>query len=112
MKELFRILRPGGWALLQSPIDPRRAETFEDPAIVSPRDRERAFGQHNHVRIYGRDYKERLRNAGFAVKVDGYARGLKAPVLTKYGLSDEDIYFCKKPLVRTRGRSSLLIQPG
>ena len=70
MRELFRVLAPGGWAILQSPIDTERAKTFEDPTIVSPRDRERAFGQHNHLRLYGRDYKERLEKAGFAVKVD------------------------------------------
>jgi ubiquinone/menaquinone biosynthesis C-methylase UbiE len=98
MRELQRVLRPGGWAILQTPVDPQRAETFEDPAIVSPRDRERAFGQHNHLRIYGRDYKERLENAGFRVQVDKYASELEAKLVEKYGLSNEEVYVCTKPI--------------
>ena len=60
IREICRVLNPNGWAILQSPIDTRRAKTFEDPTIVSPEERERAFGQHNHVRMSGRDYKDRL----------------------------------------------------
>jgi SAM-dependent methyltransferase len=96
MRELFRVLMPGGWAILQSPIDPDRAKTFEDLTITSPQDRERAFGQHNHVRMYGRDYKERLQKAGFTVKVDNYVKNLEPDKVTKYGLPDEEIYFCTK----------------
>jgi ubiquinone/menaquinone biosynthesis C-methylase UbiE len=100
MRELRRVLSPGGWAILQSPIDTRLAQTFEDPTIVSPEERERAFGQHNHVRMYGRDYRERLENAGFTVKVDSYSKELGPDVARKYGLLDEEIYFCTKhPLI-------------
>lgn len=51
MKELFRVLKPGGWALLQSPVDVQRTSTFEDEHIVLPQDRLRVFGHQNHVRI-------------------------------------------------------------
>jgi ubiquinone/menaquinone biosynthesis C-methylase UbiE len=51
LRELYRVLRPGGWALVLVPIDFSRGETFEDPTIVTPTDRERLFGQADHVRI-------------------------------------------------------------
>ncbi len=63
MRELFRVLRPGGWAILQVPIDSSLRVTFEDPEIVTPEDRKQYFGQSDHVRIYGRDYKDRLEEA-------------------------------------------------
>ena len=95
MRELFRVLKPGGWGILQVPI--LRDKTFEDLSIVSPEDRERIFGQKDHVRIYGRDYKDRLEEAGFTVKVDGYVRELGDDKIKKHGLSeDQDIYFCAK----------------
>lgn len=98
MRELFRVLRPGGWAIIQSPIDPTRERTFEDPAIVSPRDRERYFGMADHVRIYGLDYESRLKKAGFVVLADGFGKDLKDEIVEKYGLGAvEDIYYCIKP---------------
>lgn len=97
MRELFRVLKPGGWAILQSPIDLRRDKTFEDFNIVSPDDREKAFWQSDHVRLYGRDYKDRLEAAGFTVKIDDYVKTLGIDMVKKYGLQEgEDIYFCIK----------------
>jgi len=98
MRELFRVLKPGGWAILQSPIDYHRDKTFEDQNIVLPEERERIFGQKDHVRIYGRDYKDRLERAGFTVNPDNYVRELGDDKIKKYGLmKDEIIYFCTKP---------------
>jgi SAM-dependent methyltransferase len=98
MREIWRVLRPGGWAILQSPIDLKRAVTLEDPAIVSPHERERIFKQADHVRRYGRDYGVRLAHAGFLVQVDGFVRELGAQRISYFGLrSGEDIYFCIKP---------------
>lgn len=100
MRELFRVLKPGGWAILQVPIDFKRDKTFEDPNIVSAEDRARIFGQKDHVRIYGRDYKDRLEKAGFTVKVDNYVRQLGTDVIKKYSLMKEQgIYFCIKPKI-------------
>jgi hypothetical protein len=64
MREIYRTLRPGGWAILQVPIRKGKA-TYEDATIVDPDKREQAFGQRDHVRIYGDDYYDRLREIGF-----------------------------------------------
>jgi len=98
MSELYRVLRPGGWAVLQVPISLLLKETYEDFSIISPLERERAFGQNDHVRIYAKDYKKRLEEIGFKVKVfkwieDNTFGGLE----NKYGLSEtESVYFVTK----------------
>jgi SAM-dependent methyltransferase len=65
MKELYRVLKPGGKAILQVPLSPVLEETFEDFSKKDPVDRIRIFGQHNHCRLYGQDYGKRLEEAGF-----------------------------------------------
>jgi SAM-dependent methyltransferase len=97
MKELYRICKPSGWAILQVPIWGNK--TLEDPSIVSPEDREKVFGQSDHVRLYGHDgvYKARLQLAGWNVKVDSYVKTMDATLVKKYGLmANEDIYYCSK----------------
>jgi SAM-dependent methyltransferase len=69
MREIFRVLKHGGRAILQAPISQKLTTTLEDPSISKPRDREKVFGQWDHVRIYGLDYPERLRHAGFSVDI-------------------------------------------
>lgn len=97
MKELFRILKPNGWAILQVPLNSDLDKTLEDITITSPEERERVFGQKDHVRLYGRDYKDRLKEAGFDVKVDTFVKDLDEQTVYKYGLrKDHDIYFCSK----------------
>lgn len=68
INELFRVLKKGGRAILQVPISQNLIHTYEDSSIIDPRERERLFGQFDHVRIYGQDYPERLRNGGFEVE--------------------------------------------
>jgi len=97
MCELRRILKPTGWAILQVPI--WGDKTLEDANISTSEEREKLFGQKDHVRRYGLDgiYKKRLEIAGFEVFVDSYVRSLGSDVIKKYGLMpDEDIYFCRK----------------
>ncbi|CAN5716465.1 hypothetical protein BH11PSE8_BH11PSE8_30760 [soil metagenome] len=97
MRELRRVLKPQGWALLQVPIDHRRATTFEDPSVTDPAERLRLFGQHDHVRWYGRDYATRLVRAGFDVRVDDFFGELADDLVRHYGLiAGEDIHFCTK----------------
>lgn len=68
MKELYRVMKPEGWAIMQVPQDFNRAETFEDPSITSEADRELHYWQKDHVRLFGRDYPDYLRKAGFEVE--------------------------------------------
>lgn len=97
MQELFRVLKPNGWSILQVPLDRQRERTFEDHSITSPQKRERLFGQHDHVRMYGRDYKDRLEQVGFTVKLDSYLKNLNPDLTQRHGLNKkEDIYLCTK----------------
>jgi len=93
--ELCRVLKPDGWAILQVPIVGDVA--FEDPTATTPERRTKLFGQHDHVRRYGKDFKCRLEASGFTVSVDGFARQFSDREQKRWGLKrDEDIYFCRK----------------
>ena len=95
IRELHRVLAPDGWAILQVPIsaDP----TFEDPSITSPEERERRFGQYDHVRRYGPDYMDRLRNAGFTVQCITPASFLNSEQIRSMNLiEDYEIVLCGK----------------
>lgn len=95
MEELHRVLRPGGWALIQVPI--KRDVTFEDPTIVNPDVRRRLFGQPDHVRVYGRDFTDRLARARFSVSIERPQRALDRDVVARCGLNaKEDIFLCTK----------------
>jgi SAM-dependent methyltransferase len=97
MRELHRVLRRGGFAVLQSPVRHRQAATYEDPTITTPAGRHAAFGQADHLRVYGKDYRERLAAAGFQVTVDRFARSLGPALRQRYGLKRERIYLCTRP---------------
>jgi len=98
LRELRRVLRPGGWAVLQSPVDPGREITLEDPSVDTPRERARLFGQEDHVRLYGRDYADRLAEAGFDVRVEDYVGELGPRLARRYGLTEgREVYFCRRP---------------
>lgn len=68
MRELFRVLQPGGIALLTVPINPTRQETYEDATITTLVEREAHFNAPDHRRFYGLDFADRLRDAGFQVE--------------------------------------------
>ncbi|HRZ41797.1 MAG TPA: methyltransferase domain-containing protein [Bacteroidales bacterium] len=72
MREILRVLKPGGWAILQVPVDWTRNHTLEDPTVTSAADRERIFGQYDHLRFHGTDYPDRLKEAGFLVDMEDY----------------------------------------
>ena len=97
MRELHRVLKPGGFAILQSPLNKKFEKTYEDPSITDPKERRKAFGQEDHVRVYGRDYKERLEEAGFFVRADPYVKELGPEKIHIFVLPpEEDIYYCEK----------------
>lgn len=91
MQELYRVLKPGGMAILQIPQDLNRETTFEDDSITDPQERARIFGQYDHVRIYGRDYFEKLRYIGFKVDEVNYTSILSKEEVTKYCLAPGEI---------------------
>lgn len=97
MAEFHRVLRPGGWAILQVPVEPDRAQTYEDWTRTTPAQRFQAFGQEDHIRVYGRDYVDRLRASGFDVTIDDYPGRLPSVDVARYGLSTcESVYLCRK----------------
>jgi hypothetical protein len=98
MREIFRVLGPHGWALLVVPLDRRLAHTFEDGSVNTASERERVFGHDEHVRLYGRDFGDRLADAGFVVqKIECVTTFGEAEVVRFCLDREEDIYICRKP---------------
>jgi SAM-dependent methyltransferase len=99
ISELYRILKPGGWAILQSPVDIEKEKTYEDFTITTKAERKKVFGQEDHVRIYGRDYIFRLKKAGFTVTEDTFVNRFSESEIIKYVIDkNETIFFCSKPI--------------
>ncbi len=98
MSEIYRVLKPGGWAIMQVPFfSPVGSVTYEDASIVDPKERESVYGQDDHVRLYGLDYPDRIRQAGFEVIEDRFIDELGKAKIKKYALPpNETIFFCKK----------------
>jgi hypothetical protein len=88
------MLKPGGWAVLQVPMSGEK--TDEDPTVTDPKERERRFGQSDHVRMYGRDYGDRLADAGFEVHVDDFAHRLPPALARLCGIKGQHVYFCRR----------------
>ena len=98
INEIFRVLKPGGWAVLQVPMDKSLEQSYEDPTITTPAARKQAFGQIDHVRLYGLDYYKRLEQAGFKVHVEDYSEKFSDQDIFKYGFrSSDDIILGIKP---------------
>lgn len=99
MSELFRVLKSGGYAIIQVPIDYQREETYETPLVQTPEERLEIYGHPDHVRQYGMDYSKRLHNVGFDVIVDDYVKRFDNKQIQKYCLDEtEYIYFCRKSI--------------
>jgi len=91
MQELYRILKPNGFGVFQIPQDLNREKTFEDNNITDKKERAKIFGQYDHVRIYGRDYFDKLRSIGFKVEELDYTTKLSEDDITKYCLQKDEI---------------------
>lgn len=97
MREIFRVMKPGGWAIMQVPQDMSREETYEDPSIVTPAEREKHFWQKDHVRLFGRDYPLWLEKAGFKVEEFNPIKELSNDEIERFRLKkDEILYVFKK----------------
>lgn len=91
MKELYRVLKQGGMGIFQIPQDLSRAITFEDNSITDKKERAKVFGQYDHVRVYGRDYFNKLREIGFIVDEINYTSTLSEEDINKYCLAKGEI---------------------
>ena len=91
IQELYRVLKPGGYGVFQIPQDLSRTTTFEDDSITDRKERAKIFGQYDHVRVYGYDYFNKLREAGFMVNEVDYTATLSAQAIKKYCLAKGEI---------------------
>ena len=91
LKEIYRVLNKDGIAILQVPININRKNTFEDSSITSQFEREKYFGQYDHVREYGIDFKDRVEEVGFEVDMINYTDNFDEKFITKYGLLKNDL---------------------
>jgi len=95
MEELYRVLKPGGKAIIQVPLNPNYKETYEDPSFNTPELRLKHYGQSDHVRHYGLDFKEKLENVGFKVS-DNFIIDMDEKSVKKYGITNENLFDCTK----------------
>jgi SAM-dependent methyltransferase len=93
MKELYRVMKPGGWGIMQVPQDITRKETYEDASITSPEDREKHYWQKDHVRLFGLDYPEWLKKAGFTVKEFKPTENYSKEQITRYRLQEGEVLY-------------------
>jgi len=91
MQELYRVLKPRGMAILQIPQDLARATTYANDTITDQKERSKIFGQYDHVRIYGRDYFDKLRSIGFKVIEEDYTNKIAPELVEKYCLAKGEI---------------------
>lgn len=91
IQELYRVLKPGGFGIFQIPQDLSKAITFEDDTITDRKERAKLFGQYDHVRVYGRDYFDKLRSIGFKVDEVDYTKKITLDKIEKYCLMKNEI---------------------
>jgi SAM-dependent methyltransferase len=99
LEEIYRVLNINGIAILQVPINVNREKTFEDSKITSQYDREKYFGQYDHVREYGIDYKERIEQVGFQVEMINYSDNFSEEMIIRYGLLKNDLIPIAKKII-------------
>ena len=91
MQELFRVMKKGGFGIFQVPQDLKRDITFEDNSITDKKERAKIFGQYDHVRVYGKDYFDRLREIGFKVNEIDYTKKIALKKLERFCLMKGEI---------------------
>jgi len=93
MSELHRVMKPGGWGIMQVPQDHNREITLEDPSITSPEDREKYYWQKDHVRLFGQDYPKWLEKAGFRVTIFDKESKYDQQKIERFRLQKEEILY-------------------
>ena len=95
MREIFRVLKPNGWVMIQVPIG--KEVTIEDPTVTNPVERENIFWQSDHVRLYGMDIEQRLTAVGFDVKPIFGRQLVKSQDWDRMSIDpNEPIFHCRK----------------
>lgn len=93
LSEMYRVMKKGAWAILQVPLDSSRELTYEDKNITSPEEREKHFWQKDHVRLFGKDYPEWLKKAGFEVKIYNVQEKFDADFIQKNRLIPDELLY-------------------
>ncbi|HLP11032.1 MAG TPA: class I SAM-dependent methyltransferase [Flavobacteriales bacterium] len=96
MRELYRIMKPGGFGIFQVPIDYTRATTYEDPSIVTPEDREKHYWQKDHMRLFGSDYHKQLETVGFKVECNEMASKMDPAKADRFRLMKSEILYISR----------------
>lgn len=91
MQELYRVMKTNGFGIFQIPQDLSRENTFEDDSITDPKERAKIFGQYDHVRVYGRDYFNKLRSIGFTVDEIDFTKKITPENVKRFALSKDEI---------------------
>ena len=91
MSELYRVMKKGGWGILQVPMKNSLEKTYEDFTITDPKERQKNFGQYDHVRWYGMDYFDRLKSVGFDAEANFYSQKFSDADIKKFGLNKNEI---------------------
>lgn len=96
MSELYRVMKSGGWGIVQVPMRNSLEKTYEDVTITDPKERQKHFGQYDHVRWYGMDYFDRLKSVGFETEINFYSQKFSEADIKRFGLNKNEIL----PVVR------------
>ncbi|MAO32561.1 MAG: SAM-dependent methyltransferase [Crocinitomicaceae bacterium] len=96
MSELYRVMKPNGWAIMQVPQDHERENTYEDASITSPEEREKHFWQKDHLRLFGKDYPNWLEKAGFEVEQFPVTDLFNSDEIDQYCLQKSEILYLAK----------------
>ncbi len=96
MSELYRVMKSGGWGIVQVPMKNSLEKTYEDFTITDPKERQKHFGQYDHVRWYGMDYFDRLKSVGFDADINFYSQKFSEAEIKRFGLNKNEIL----PVVR------------
>ena len=91
MSELYRVMKSGGWGIVQVPMKNSLEKTYEDVTITDPKERQKHFGQYDHVRWYGMDYFDRLKSVGFDADINFYSQKFSEAEIKRFGLNKNEI---------------------
>ncbi len=94
MSEIHRVLKPGGFSIMQIPFfNPVPEKTFEDATITDPKEREKIFGQDDHVRKYGNDYSQRINQSGLKAVEEQFVNEMSDEARKRYGLVKGEVIY-------------------